>query len=93
MIKTFKSKALKELYLEGNEAKIDPNHVKKLKMILARLDAIHTFPKDMDLPGFNLHALKGKLHDFYSVKVDKNWRVTFRYEKQDIFDIDYQDYH
>jgi len=47
----------------------------------------------MDLPGFRLHALKGKLKGFWAVTVRANWRVIFRFVGNDALDIDYVDYH
>ena len=67
-------------------------HVVKLRDILARLDA-SIAPSDMDLPGFRLHALKGKLRGFWAVTVRANWRVIFRFVGNDALDIDYVDYH
>lgn len=47
----------------------------------------------MNFPGSDLHPLKGDLRGFWSVKVSGNWRVIFRFEKGDVFDVDYVDYH
>ena len=47
----------------------------------------------MDLPGFGLHRLKGKLRQFWSVTVRANWRVIFRFEEGDAYDVDFIDYH
>ena len=48
---------------------------------------------DMALPGLNLHELKGKRKGTWSVQVTGNWRVTFKLQKGDVFDVDYEDYH
>ena len=92
MIKTFKHKGLKRLFEKGNHKGVSPDHVKRLRLILARLDASQT-PNDMNLPGLNLHPLKGDLKDFWVVTVSGNWRVFFRFEDGNIFDINYYDYH
>jgi proteic killer suppression protein len=63
-----------------------------LRDILARLDAAATVA-DMDLPGFRLHPLTGKLKGFWAVVVRANWRVIFRFEDGDALDLDYLDYH
>ncbi len=47
----------------------------------------------MDLPGLNLHELKGNRKGTYAVKVSGNWRVTFQIAAGDVFDVDYEDYH
>lgn len=61
-------------------------------MILAMLDAAKE-PKDMNQPGMRLHPLKGALKNHWSVWVNGNWRVTFRFVGTDVELVDYQDYH
>ena len=50
-------------------------------------------PEGMNLPGFRLHGLKGRLRGHYAVLVSGNWRVTFRFEDGSAVDVDYVDYH
>ena len=57
-----------------------------------RLDAARAVA-DMDMPGFRLHPLKGELKGYWAVTVRANWRVVFRFEGTDAFDVDYVDYH
>jgi proteic killer suppression protein len=64
----------------------------KIGRILARLDAA-TATADMDVPGFRLHPLKGDLSGFWAVTVRANWRIVFRFEDGDAYDVDYIDYH
>jgi len=47
----------------------------------------------MDLPGLRLHQLKGSDRGRWSVRVSGNWRVTYKFEGQDAFDVNYEDYH
>lgn len=47
----------------------------------------------MNLPGFNLHSLKGQSRGFMAVTVRANWRVIFRFVEGHAFDVDYLDYH
>ena len=60
--------------------------------ILARLDDAGT-PQAMNLPGYRLHPLKGDLKGFWSVTVRANWRIVFRFEENDAFDVELIDYH
>ena len=48
---------------------------------------------DMNYPGSGLHSLKGNLKHFLSVSVSGNWRIIFSFEKGEVFDVDYLDYH
>jgi proteic killer suppression protein len=61
--------------------------------MLARLNDAQT-PQDMNVPGWQLHSLKGKdLKGHFSVWVNGNWRMTFRFDGIDAVLVDYQDYH
>jgi proteic killer suppression protein len=60
--------------------------------ILARLDRAET-PQAMSLPGYRLHPLKGNLGGFWSVTVRANWRIIFRFEGSDAFDVEMVDHH
>ena len=92
MIKNFKHKGLKEFFLTGNTRGISLDHGKKLRLILTKLNAINVIV-DMNYPGSGLHPLKGNLKYFFSVNVSGNWRIIFRFEKGEVFDVDYLDYH
>lgn len=92
MIQSFRHKGLKRLYEEDNPRGLQAVHVFKLRRILARLEAAKTID-EMDLPGYRLHPLKGELQGFYAVTVQANWRIVFRFEQGDAFDVDYVDYH
>ena len=67
-------------------------HVAKLGRILAALDAA-TAPAELNQPGYKLHPLNGELKGHWSVWVNGNWRVTFRFVGTDVELVDYQDYH
>ncbi len=92
MIVSFRHKGLKLFYEKGNTSKLQPQNVNKIRLILTRLDAART-AEEMNVPGYGLHQLKGDLNTFWSVKVDKNYRIIFRIENENIFDVDYIDYH
>ena len=92
MIKSFQHKGLETFFRTGSKAGIQPAHAKRLRLQLAKLDSAKT-AKDMDLPGWRLHLLKGELKDHWAVWVDKNWRMTFRFENGHAVRVDYQDYH
>ena len=92
MIKSFVHKGLQEFFETGTKKGIQAEHSAKLGRILDRLDA-SICARDMDLPGYRLHQLKGNLQDLWSVTVNGNWRITFYFEGQDAYLVDYQDYH
>ena len=92
MIKTFHHKGLATFFATGKKTGIQAKHADRIRLILARLNASHE-PKDMKLPGLRLHSLSGNYEGFWSVDVSGNWRVIFRFEGQDVIDVDYIDYH
>ena len=92
MIRSFKDRGLKALYDKRTAGRVAPQHIDKLRDILAVLDRSRT-AQDVDLPGYRLHALKGTLKGQYAVYVSGNWRVTFRFEDGHAVDVDYVDYH
>lgn len=92
MIKSFEHKGLQAFFEAGNKAGIQPHHAPKLARLLARLHAAKV-PEDMNVPGWRLHPLVGSLAGHYSVFVNGNWRLTFRFDDGDAVLVDYQDYH
>jgi proteic killer suppression protein len=92
MIRSFRHRGLKALYDGRTTRRVAPDHVEKLRDVLALLDRSRR-PEEMDLPGFRLHPLKGALKGHLAVSVSGNWRTTFRFEDGDAVDVDYLDYH
>lgn len=92
MIRSWKHKGLEVFHKTGSTAGVNASHRSRLKLILQRLEAA-VAPKDMNLPGMRFHGLTGKLKDHYSVVVNKNWRVIFKFEGADAILVDYLDYH
>ena len=92
MILSFKHKGLEKFYASGSKSGIQPEHARKFGIILMFLNRAKV-PSDLDLSGWALHPLKGKLEGHWSVKVNGNWRVTFRFIGTDVEVVDYQDYH
>jgi proteic killer suppression protein len=80
------------LYEDDDRSKLRPDLVDKIVLMLGRLDAAVTI-EDMDVPGFGLHRLSGDLKGFWSITVSRNWRIVFRFEEGDAFDVDFLDYH
>ena len=92
MIRSFKHRGLKRLYQDGDRRGIRPDLIEDVEDILGRLDRAET-PQAMNLPGYRLHALKGDLKGFWSVTVRANWRVVFRFDGADAFEVELTDYH
>jgi proteic killer suppression protein len=92
MIKTIKHRGLRRLYEDDDSSGVLSQHVGKIRRILLALDQAGEI-RALDLPGFRLHPLKGDLKGFWSITVSGNWRIIFRFEQGDAFDVDLVDYH
>lgn len=92
MIQNFKHKGLKRLFESGSSSGVDSQHVARISKILALLETAETL-EDMDLPGLDLHPLKGYRIGTWAVKVSGNWRITFKIQQGDAYDVNYEDYH
>ena len=91
-IKAFKHKGLKKFFESGSRVGIQAAHAKRIKIILEYLNAVPEV-KDMNFPGSDFHPLTRDLKGFYSVHVNGNWTIIFRFENGDATDVDLIDYH
>ncbi|NDV87694.1 plasmid maintenance system killer [Aurantimonas aggregata] len=92
MIRSFRNKALSQLWATGSTAKIDRRLHRRLLVRLDRLDACLS-PEEMNLPGFDFHALKGFDPTRYTVHINGPWCVTFEFEDGDAYRVDFEQYH
>ncbi len=93
MIKTFADRHTQKLYLTGKSRKIPAN---LLQRAIRRLEYIHLASCLEDLkvpPGNRLHALKGNRAGQYSISVNDQWRICFRFEGGNAYDVEITDYH
>ncbi len=92
VIKTFAHKGLAELFGSGASAKV----AKPLQARTARrLDALHaaTALSTLNVPGFDVHALKGYKPTRYSLHVNGPWCITFEWHGTDAYAVDLEQYH
>jgi len=92
MIRRIRHRGLRRLYESGDASGVPPRRIAVLEDILTVLDAART-PADVNLPGLRLHPLRGNRRGEWAVRVSANWRVTFRFDGQDVTDVKYEDYH
>lgn len=94
MIKSFKHKGLEIFFKTGSHKGIQAIHANKLARLLFILNNL-TSLRDLSSPVFRLHPLKGDMQGLYSITVQANWRITFKYDEKtnNIYIVDYQDYH
>ena len=92
MIRSFRHKGLKRLYEKGSARGLPPQMLPRLRLILADLDAAEDLD-GLSLPGYQLHPLKGELRGLWSLRANGNFRVIFRFAKNETWDVDLVDYH
>lgn len=92
MIISFKHKGLEKFFYTGSTAGIQSAHANKLRLQLTALSNA-TSALDMNAPNWNLHRLQGNLAGYWSIRVNGNWRLTFKFENGHAEIVDYQDYH
>ena len=92
MIRSFRHRALRRMYERGDPSRISSDLADRVALALADLDNARK-PSDLDLPGYRLHPLKGNLKGFWSISVSGNWRVIFRFDNGEAYDVDLIDYH
>jgi proteic killer suppression protein len=92
LIRSFKHAGLERFFRTGSKAGTEPNHAKKLRVLLTALDAASN-PLQMDGSGWGFHPLSGALKGHWAVSVNGNWRITFTFLGEDAEVVDYLDYH
>ena len=92
MIASFRHKALRRLFESDDRSRLPAAHVQKISLVLLLLDEADEI-EELNRPGFRLHGLKGDLAGFWSISINANWRIIFRFRDGDAIDVDYVDYH
>jgi len=92
MIHNFRHKGLRKLHEENITKGVEAIYLPKIRRILAVLETASSLD-NMDAPGFRLHPLRGDLKNMWSITVGANWRIVFRFEAPDVYDVDLTDYH
>lgn len=92
MIRSVRHRGLKRFIEDDDRSRLPADMVDRIRNILTALADAATIDQ-MDLPPYRLHALKGDLKGFHAVTVRANWRIIFRFEDGDAFDVDFVDYH
>ncbi len=93
MIRTFADKSTELLFSDGVAKKLD---VSIRNRALRKLDMIDAAVRVEDLrvpPGNRLHALQGDRSGQFSISVNDQWRICFRFEDGDAYDVELCDYH
>ncbi len=94
MILSFKHKGLRLLWEQGNTSKLPADLIGRIERMLDIIDAAQQVPEDFGaFQNWNIHKLSGNLTDYWSIKVNKNYRIVFKFDGQHAYDLYYIDYH
>ena len=92
MIRSIRHRGLRRLFEQGDPSRVRADQVERIKSVLGLLDAADS-SQGMNVPGLRLHRLKGQHRGYWSVSVSGNWRIIFRFDGGDAYDVDLVDYH
>ena len=92
MIRSFRHRGLRRLYERDDPSRVAASLADRIALVLADIDDASK-PRDIDLPGYRFHPLKGNMKGMWSISVSGNWRITFRFDDGDVYDVDLVDYH
>lgn len=92
MIRKFRHRGLKRLFENGDTSKVPADYLERVENILFLLDTASN-PRALEIPSYRLHRLKGDMKGFWSVMVSGNWRIIFKFEDGEAYDVDLIDYH
>jgi len=93
MIQSFKCKETEKIF-NRNFSKKFPNDIQQVALRKLRMLHRSTILNDLKVPPSNrLESLKGKRKGQYSIRVNDQWRICFKWQEGDAFDVEIVDYH
>jgi len=92
MIRSFRSKALRDFFQTGKSAKVSASLRSRVLRCLDALDQTEDL-SDLHTPGLRCHKLQGHYPDRYAISVNGPWRIPFEFEDGDVLNVDLEQYH
>lgn len=93
-ITSFKHKALRLFWETGNKRKLPADQVNKIRLLLDTINVVTIVPEYFyPFKNWRIHQLSGNYDGFWSLTVKENWRIIFKFDGNNCYDIDYVDYH
>lgn len=94
MIKSIKNKGLKLFWTKGDASKLSSENLHKISKVLNIIHYLEKIPEDLETFKYlRPHRLKGDLKNFWSLDISGNWRIIFKFEDGNAYDLDYLDTH
>jgi toxin HigB-1 len=92
VIETFKHAGLKRYFTTGSPKGIPSGMIDRIRIRLNVLNRARDL-RDMNLPGLGFHPLKGDRKGEFAITVTGNYRITFKFQGGDVFDVNLEDYY
>jgi proteic killer suppression protein len=83
---------MERLFRKGDARGVQAQHVGRITRILDLLDDASVV-EQLNIPGYCLHPLKGSRKGEWAMSVSGNWRITFKFNSEDVVDVNLEDYH
>jgi toxin HigB-1 len=93
VIKSFKDREAEELFLRYRSPKLPMNLQRVALRKLRMLNRAQTLQDLRVPPGNRLERLTGDRAGQYSIRINEQWRVCFRWHERDVFEVEIVDYH
>jgi proteic killer suppression protein len=93
LILSFGDKDTRELFRTGKSRKLPSEIWRRALRKLEMIDKAETLNDLKVPPGNRLEQLKGSRKGYYSIRVNEQWRITFRFEKGNAYEVKIEDYH
>lgn len=93
MIKSFADTETERFWVTGKLGRLPPKIERRALRKLSALDAAPEVQALRVPPGNRLHALEGDRAGQHSISINDQWRICFRFEDGDAYDVEICDYH
>jgi proteic killer suppression protein len=93
VIKTFADRHTQELHVAGRSTRLPPDIVRRARRKVEYIDLASRISDLRVPPGNRLHKLAGGREGHYAIAINDRWRICFRFEDGDAFDVEITDYH
>jgi toxin HigB-1 len=93
VIRTFKDKETQKLFMGRRSRAVSGQAVRRAQVKLAQLDQVESVEELKVPPGNRLHALGGDREGQWAIRINDQYRICFRFESGDAYDVEATDYH
>ncbi len=93
MIKTFADRHTQEIYITGRSRRLPPDIRRRARRKLDYVDVASRLEDLKTPPGNKLHQLDRDREGQHAIRINDQWRICFRFEDGDAFDVEITDYH